>query len=234
MVNDSQKKQIDSEIREALLGVNWSKAFFQINVSSDGTFGGGIGYYENDDNFKIPHYIDEKGRQNVKELKSYREICQYFIDYYHESEMKDSKWNKSFFYVFPNGENQIDFVWDSAFYAQNEINLAKASVTILYERFYEILSFEILPDVNWEKAEVKCFVYNNFTKIEVIVLDKILNLTLPQKWEKYLMNFHLKTNGEMSNIFWGNWNNMIVKMKYIDNFNFDKDVEFNNEISTVL
>lgn len=148
--------------------------------------------------------------EHIRELKSlYKGSC-----------------NKISFTIFQNNTYSLEYIWDNEFYLQDKIELAKASVTILYERFYEVLSFDILPDINWGQAEVKSSIINGSIANRAYTLNKEFDLKLPEKWEKYLLNLHSKTNEEDADSYWGRWDTVTIQMRYEDNFSFDKDVQF--------
>lgn len=116
---------------------------------------------------------------------------------------------------------------------KQENNLAKASITLLYERFYEILTFEILKEKRWETAIVTSLIENKsvINKVEVIIEGQKLNynLVLPERWEEHLLRFHEKTNTGILKDTWLKWNTMKIKMLYEDRLDLDKDVSFSIE-----
>lgn len=145
-------------------------------------------------------------------------------------ESAEKRWNKGFFTIFPNGVYESEFVWDEEFYMKHEYNLARASISNLYERFYEILTFHILEEKQWETAVVTSIVKNEsvVNSVDVLIEDQKnnFNIVLPEKWEEHLLRFYKKTNDGILKDNWPNWNTMIIKMVYKDYLDLDKDVNF--------
>lgn len=224
---DFLQKLITESAIDTLQDVYWVKSELKLTFTFPDTSGASFSYYNTDGQKVAPYFIDNEGRKRIKEIKSRREI-QELLSYYCNDCQKnvDTKWNVAIFTIYPNKDYKSEFIWDNDYYIQNEIKLSKASVTILYERFYEVLSFDILPDINWGQAEVKSSIINGSIAHRAYTLNKEFDLKLPEKWEKYLLNLHSKTNEEDADSYWGRWDTVTIQMRYEDNFSFDKDVQF--------
>jgi len=145
----------------------------------------------------------------------------------------DSKWNLAEIKILRTGKFFADFKWDNNIILEHELKLSRASVTLLYERFYEILTFEILEEKKWETAIVTSRVKDKSiaNTVEVITEGQKFNydLILSERWEEYFLDFYEKTNIGILKDTWPNWNCMKIKMLYEDRLEIDKDVTFSVE-----
>lgn len=232
---DLLQKLIVSNVIETLEGFNWIRGQFKIVFQfSTQAFGTGISYFDNDSNEHIPYYTDSKGRKRTKEFQDKKQIQELLVTHFTNCEdNNETKWIVGVFNVFPDQKCNYEFVWDQELFLQQEYNLARASVTILYEKFYEILTFEILEEKRWETAIVTSLVKNNSVTnmVEVIMEGQKFNynLVLPKIREENLLKLHEKTNVGILKDKWPKWNTMKIKLLYEDRFDLDKDVSFTVE-----
>lgn len=208
---------------EYLGDYEWDKAIVQWNMSAN------IGFfkiYNKEGNEIRPQYFRDENNleQPKKSVPESMKVADETIKKLYERSFqnKSSKWNLLLLQIYSNSKFNYEFKWDYQVYKKHQIALSKANFSILYDRFYEIISFELLPEINWKIAEVESKIVDKAVIHNIYTIGKNFDVELPEKWTDYLLALHSKTNEQ--DVFFGPWNKMVLQMRNVEDFNFEKDV----------
>ena len=222
---------VKTDLKETLNGINWVRMEVKVHFSSASSSALGFCYYDEGMTKKEPFYIDDEGLQRVKKLSSAKQIQRILKDFYIECEnFPETRWNEFTLNLFYNDKYEFTFDSNESARINHEVKTAYAAISGLYESLYERVVFEIKPEVNWKTAVATVIVLNG--KIDeqshIILEDdpRIYPLNLDKFWQLKFPEFQEKTNSDPLKKYFPAWNTLKYYLRYGDNFNEDKDIDY--------